>query len=306
MKHFLPIFILCACATLNAFSQSLNDFIGAARTGDPQAQYNAAQCYRYGWGTPPNATLWHHYLRLAAENGVPEALTELANRYDSTLPHLAAHWRGESDNLPYTHHYRSYNEGCYYGEIRGGTRDGYGTFLWDSGVSHTGRWEEGVSYGMGYTRFDDQQLFCNHTGDGSGFGALILTSPEAHFPEAEGSRRYVGYFEEGLPNGFGALYDEEGKLVYFGNFSAGRPTDAYPSRESYSSYHWTHEQLSSGDSWEGEAVDGVRHGFGIYRWADGSWWCGFWQDGVREGAGLYVHHDGAIVTGEWSAGELME
>jgi 1-phosphatidylinositol-4-phosphate 5-kinase len=53
-------------------------------------------------------------------------------------------------------------------------------------------------------------------------------------------------------------------------------------------------------------MGGLRHGFGIYHWADGSWWCGFWAEGLRDGAGLYMRADGAIMTGIWSNDSLQE
>lgn len=307
MKRFTLIYIICACAVFTSHAQELSDFLPSAKSGEPLAQYNAAQCYFHGWGTEINRQLGMQYLRLAAEGELPQAQSALATRYEKTFPLLADYWRGTpADSLPYRYHYRSYDNGCYYGEIRGGTRDGYGTFLWDSGTSHTGSWEEGDCYGMGYTRFADQHLYCNYTGDGSGYGALILADTTHHFSGAIGATRYVGYLVDATPNGFGTLYGNDGHLLYFGEFRNGHPTATYPSTENYSSYRWVVEHLNGGDTWEGESVGGIRNGFGIYRWADGSWWFGFWRNGLREGEGLYVRYDGAIMTGYWLAGELQE
>ena len=285
--------------------QVLSDYLSQARSGNPRAQYNAAQCYLYGWGTSADSTQWHHFLRLAAEGGEHRAAEQLALHYEHQgIGVLASYWRGEPSTLPYDYTYLSYDEGCYYGEVRRGTRDGYGIYVWDNGTSHTGRWEDGESYGMGYTSFAGARLYCYNVSGANGPGAIILTDSAAHFAGVEGSCRYVGYLENGLPSGTGVLYSREGKLLYAGPFNDGHTTSTDSGAEDYIHYRWTNEQLSSGDTWEGESYGGVRSGFGIYRWADGSWWCGFWNEGLREGAGLYVRADGAIMTGRWDHGEL--
>lgn len=285
-------------------AQVASDFTAAARGDDAVAQYNLAQCYRYGWGVEVNTTLWLHYLRLSAEGGEAKAKAELAEHLSGIAPDIASYWRDEESKLSLDYAYRSFNEGCYYGELSYGTRDGYGTFVWDSGTCYTGRWESGVRYGVGITRFDTMLLFANHTGGAHGYGAVLITHPNHHWAGAKGSVRYVGYLANGIPNGVGTLYDSEGAVTYYGNFSSGAPTGTYPSTESYSSYRWAQEELPNGDTWEGEMMGDVREGFGIYTWEDGSCWYGFWENGIRHGIGLYVRTDGALLGGNWEMGEL--
>lgn len=93
-------------------------------------------------------------------------------------------------------------------------------------------------------------------------------------------------------------------MLYYGHIAGERPTEAYPTTEEALPYAWVREELSSGDVWEGETLNGVRHGLGIYHWADGSWWYGTWENGLREGSGLYVRSDGAIMTSVWSNDSL--
>lgn len=305
MRRFILIYIMCVCVRLTCSAQVLGDFMTDARRGDAVAQYNASLCYRYGWGTKPNSEASLHMLRLSAEGGEPQAIEALAAHLATLAPDIAAYWRGESNPAPYTYTYRSYDEGCYYGEFRLGTRDGYGTFVWDNGACYTGRWEDGERYGMGITRFDDLTLYGHHAGNLHGYGAAILTSTDHHLAGASGAVCYVGNFVGGVPSGTGTLYDASGRVVYYGNFSDGKPTGTYPTTESYSRYRWHRELLPNGDSWEGESVDGVREGFGLYRWSDGSMWCGFWHDGNREGEGIYVRNDGTPMTGTWENGELI-
>ncbi len=293
-------------ATLSLSAQVAGDFLAAARSGDPTAQYNLAQCYRYGWGVEINPTSYLHHLRLSAEGGEERAKIELADHLTDIAPDIAAHLRDEANTPPYDYIYRSFDEGCYYGELYRGIRDGYGTFVWDSGTSYTGRWESGGRYGVGITRFDTMLIFSNHRGSAHGYGAAIITHPDHHWAGAKGSVRYVGYLEGGLPSGTGTLYDREGRVTYYGTFVAGVPTGNYPTRESFSSYRWECEVLPNGDNWEGEMVGGTREGFGIYTWEDGSRWYGFWEGGLRNGIGLYIRSDGALLSGTWEDGELKE
>ena len=305
MKKIIPIYIVCALWAHQASAQTTHDFLVAASNGDPVAQYNLAQCYRYGWGAEPNNTSYRHYLRLSAEGGEERARGELADNLTPIAPNLASYWRGEeSSTLPYDYTYRSFDSGCYYGEIYRGTRDGYGTFVWDSGTIYVGRWENGERYGLGLSIFDTMTIFCTHTTSANGYGAALITAPDTHWAGAKGSLYYVGYLERDLPNGMGTLYDTEGRVTYYGAFADGIPTGPYPTAESFSSYRWVREELANGDTWEGEMTDGVRDGFGIYTWGDGSRWYGFWQDGMRDGSGLYIRSDGALMSGTWENGEL--
>lgn len=304
MKKFILIYIICRCIAGNASAQTLSDFLTAARSGNPTAQFNAAQCYRYGWGTAPNTTEWQHYMRLAAEGGLAEAQVVLAEHCHALVPEMAAYWRGESPSGA-DYHYHSFEDGCYYGELLGGARDGYGTFVWDDGTLYRGEWEDGERNGMGMTHFNDQDTYGNYIdGQMEGYGAIVIASDGCWLDGAEGSTRYVGYFQDGLPSGVGTLYDASGEVTYYGNFKAGIPTSPYPTTAPYTRYRWHHEVLPNGDSWEGESYDGVRQGWGIYRWADGSWWCGYWNDGLRDGEGLFVRSDGAMMRGTWEKGEL--
>lgn len=305
MRRFILIYIICACVAKGASAQVLSDFISAAHGGDTTAQFNAAQCYRYGWGTNADPTQWLHFMRLAAEGGEPQAQQLLAEHYRSFAPDIATYWAAGGTAATADYHYHSFDEGCYYGEMLGGVRDGYGSFAWDSGIYYIGEWENGERYGTGATRFEDQLLYGSLTsGQMEGFGAIVVTAEGCWLGGAEGSTRFVGYFERGVPNGIGTLYTSSGEVAYYGNFKNGLPTDPYPTTESYSLYRWEREELPNGDSWEGETYEGVRHGFGTYRWADGSWWCGFWHEGLREGEGLFVRSDGAMMTGTWENGEL--
>lgn len=302
MRRFILILILCAGAWGSSNAQVLSDYLSEARSGNSIAQYNAAMCYLHGWGTEQDLSRWHYFMRQAAEGGQQQASQRLADHYATFAPELAAYWQGKESTLPYKYHYCSYDQGCYYGELRSGMRDGYGTFVWDNGTYVVGYWEDGLQYGMCRIERPEQCTYGNFD-NFCGTGAIVL-SPGREFAGIDGAVVYVGYIEDGVPSGHGAFYDAQGHNIYLGYIEEGVPTEALTSENTHA-YRWSHERLSSGDSWEGEVLNGMRHGFGIYRWADGAWWCGFWENGLREGTGLYRRADGALMTGIWSKDTLQ-
>ena len=307
MKRLL-LYILVSLTILlpdGVTAQTLSDFLPAALTNNPIAQYNASKCYAYGWGTEINLPRAAHYLRLAAENGQPRAMAELAEQFSTPSPLLADYWRNEGAESR-GNRYESYDNGCYYGEIISYQRDGYGTYAWDSGTVYSGEWQDGRRHGMGFSVYGDAIHYGSYTNEPNGYGATIITAPQREIAGAEGACIYVGDFVNGTPHGLGTLYDREGRLLYYGDFAKGSPSATYPTTDSYSRYRWTHESLPGGDTYEGESNNGVREGFGIYRWADGSVWFGEWAGGVRSGEGLYINANGAMMAGSWVDGEFQE
>ena len=301
MRRFILIFILaCASNIYILHSQNLNDYLSEARRGNTVAQYNTALCYLHGWGTTPDSTLWHHYMRFAAEGGVEEAQKRLAEHYSTFAPEFASYWSGEESTIPHPYRYRTYEDGCYYGELQRGASDGFGSFLWDDNTYYIGGWSKGEPRGMGYTKSEGQRLYCEQF-DGNGVGVIILNEG-FRFVGVKDAVVYAGFIENGRPSGRGAFYDTEGRLLYYGHIDNERPTEQISTTDT--AYAWVREELSNGDVWEGEMLNGVRHGLGIYHWTDGSWWYGTWENGLREGAGFYVRSDGAIMTSVWTNDRL--
>lgn len=289
----------------SATAQVLSDFLPSALTNNPIAQYNASKCYAYGWGTDINPQRAAYFLRRSAEGAQPQAMAELAEQFSSTSPLLADYWRAEGGESR-GNHYESYDNGCYYGETMSYQRDGYGSYAWDSGAVYSGEWQDGRRHGMGFSVFGDATHYGRYTDEPNGYGALIITNPEHQIAGIEGACIYVGDFVGGTPQGVGTLYDRNGTLLYYGNFTKGHPSATYPTTANYAHYRWAHESLPGGDTYEGESNGGIREGFGIYRWADGSVWFGEWEGGVRSGEGLYINANGAMMAGIWAGGELQE
>lgn len=59
-----------------------------------------------------------------------------------------------------------------------------------------------------------------------------------------------------------------------------------------------------GSVYDGEFLDGQRHGHGIYKWPDGTVYEGGFVHGQRQGQGTYTWPDGAVYKGDFQAGQF--
>jgi hypothetical protein len=113
---------------------------------------------------------------------------------------------------------------------------------------------------------------------------------------------YVGAHVDGDKSGVGSVYDRNGRQIYHGNFSNDRPTDQnYPSiTRSPRTFVFTQ---SGNNFYIGESENDLRHGTGIFIWANGDIWYGQWRNGERAGRGIFLErgpNDVHIVPGVWS------
>lgn len=283
-------------------------FSRAAQQNLPSALAALGNCHANGTGVTADRTAALRYYRLGAEAGDASAARFMNTYYRLSAPQLAAYWgsaaQGGAEPVDY-YDYEGYSNGCYYGELRRGHREGCGVYAWDSGSIYRGEWIEDLRSGIGTTVFAHSVHYGAYSSEADGYGALVVTDPGSRIAGCNGGKVYVGYFRNGKPEGTGTVYDADGKVLYYGDFASGSPTGEYPSSERYSAYAWVTDTYPSGDGYEGETYNSLRDGFGIYRWADGAMWFGSWSGGNRNGTGLYISADGRMVAGTWIGNELQ-
>lgn len=123
---------------------------------------------------------------------------------------------------------------------------------------------------------------------------------------------YVGYMREGMPDGNGIYYWDDGRW-YDGNWDFGQLEGygEYHDAEGYVYKGYFHQgkrhgtgkvQYASGNMYEGDFVEDERHGKGTYTWSTGESYTGDWVHDERSGYGVYTTPDGASYTGEWKDG----
>ena len=155
------------------------------------------------------------------------------------------------------------NDDKYKGQLSNGSLEGMGIYYWSSGIYYFGNWSNG-------------QL--------NGYGIYLV--PEGAF--STDCQVYVGNFSNGSVSGSGACYDSQGNLIFYGNFSNGKPTETYPNPSST----FRTIESSDGNKYIGETKDGAANGYGIYIWENGDLWFGGWENGViKRGIHLFYNAD---------------
>ena len=90
-----------------------------------------------------------------------------------------------------------------------------------------------------------------------------------------GGLKWIGYFNNGEKSNFGKLYNEEGKLIYEGEYKNGI-------RNGEGIYYY-----NNGLKYEGEFVNGLREGNGVFYWEDGTRWEGPFKNNEMNGKGFF-------------------
>jgi len=98
--------------------------------------------------------------------------------------------------------------------------------------------------------------------------------------------RYVGQVVNGLPEGKGIRYWNDGER-YEGDFRNGK-------REGKGIYYY-----NSGNRYEGEWRNDKKEGKGIKYWNNGDRYEGDWRNDLREGKGIYYYPNGDRMMGDY-------
>lgn len=186
-----------------------------------------------------------------------------------------------------------YGNGWYIGQKESGAYSGLG-FLYktDNTPSYIGNWKNGRKNGVG----------------------IRVCAPGKQFEEFENGCVYVGEWKDSKMHGIGAVYDKNGKQLFYGRFEADKPVEKYPPREEYSLGECRFEiiKYDNGNIYIGEvykfdiALMTQKHklGKGFFIWADNSSsavaWYGDWNAKGRNGYGMLISNNGkSITTGTW-------
>lgn len=118
------------------------------------------------------------------------------------------------------------------------------------------------------------------------------------FPSDDQRRRYEGAWSNGEPNGYGVVTVGAGSKV--GDRYAGYWRGGVLSGPGVHIY--AQNQNNPNDNWsvlryEGEFVNDVKNGVGVYYWRDGYRHAGGFRDGVKSGPGVYRFADGRRYEG---------
>ena len=169
----------------------------------------------------------------------------------------------------------------YFGEMKDGMRNGYGSMYYYMGGHYEGYWKDDKREGSGCS-----QDFMGYRYDGGwkndmydGYGVLMTSNS-----------LYKGDFLNGEPSGRGCLYRSDGTRIT-GSFCG-----------SFNGTGICYD--NNGERYEGEIREESRNGKGVCYYTDGTRFDGLWKDGRKHGPGTFYHADGTSEHQEWFEGKL--
>ena len=157
-----------------------------------------------------------------------------------------------------------------------------------------GQFLKGKCNGMGVLQMKDNSLYFGDfmNGEITGYGIKIATSGKQLLSNCPGAMIYIGNWNKGQKSGIGTCYDNEGKVVYHGNFLADKPTATYPAQASQTDKLFSIIELSDGGAFIGETKQGIPNGLGLVLMENGDLCQSDYKNGERCGIGLYLSSDG--------------
>ncbi|KAF4323488.1 hypothetical protein BBO99_00001358 [Phytophthora kernoviae] len=175
----------------------------------------------------------------------------------------------------------------YDGEWENGLPHGYGELVFDAArnIRYEGQFVEGKRAGRGHMHYADGSVYAGEWKDDVKCGQGVMTWMAADESEnATPIERYDGEWENDCQQGFGRHV----WLVSLNSIAA----PVSPSRNSSSS-NSPHDK----NWYEGEFSDGLRHGNGVFYYANGARFEGEWKANVKDGYGLFFYEDGRVFVG---------
>jgi hypothetical protein len=207
----------------------------------------------------------------------------------------------------------------YAGGFLEGERDGEGLLEHKaSGVSYSGQWQRSLRHGRG--RLQDGACWYEgewRDGKRCGEGRMRFSNGD----------KYSGQWQDDVPHGSGTMVWGKKRERYIGQWLAGKqcgrgqyfwgePEEAEPASPPMSPQQ--QQRAGAGGSpapalpralqcnhYDGEWLEGRRHGEGVFYYADGSRYRGSWEADRKSGRGVYTYADGRVYEGEFADDQLL-
>eukprot|EP01029_Cantina_marsupialis_P020196 TRINITY_DN4727_c0_g1_i1.p1 TRINITY_DN4727_c0_g1~~TRINITY_DN4727_c0_g1_i1.p1 ORF type:complete len:951 (-),score=164.84 TRINITY_DN4727_c0_g1_i1:71-2923(-) len=176
-----------------------------------------------------------------------------------------------------------FRSGCKYeGAFHHNCMHGIGTYVWPSGDVYKGMYRDNKRNGKGSYVWVNGNTFSGDWKNDTVHGFGEFTSIAGH--------RYKGEWRKNRKHGNGTLYYSNGDL-YIGSFKNDKRTG-----EGTMIFR---PDSNISEKYTGDFENGIRHGFGLYVYADDSSYKGYWKNGQQHGRGLYKYADGSTYEGNF-------
>jgi len=163
---------------------------------------------------------------------------------------------------------------------RNTTPNGLGMYVWPN-MRYIGNWNNGYMEGIGMIFFPE----------GKGV-SCVKYCPKCAY--------YVGNFSRDKKSNMGRCYDNDGNMIYLGEFDSDSPVYKYPMYVS-GSYKFESIEYSNGNYYVGETTNHIPDGYGIYIYNNGNMWYGYWEQGTANDSGLMMQYNGSVSESVWYA-----
>eukprot|EP01056_Protomagalhaensia_sp_Gyna25_P003025 Protomagalhaensia_sp_Gyna_25__3024@NODE_278_length_4066_cov_46_669729_g213_i0_p1_GENE_NODE_278_length_4066_cov_46_669729_g213_i0NODE_278_length_4066_cov_46_669729_g213_i0_p1_ORF_typecomplete_len590_score135_07MORN/PF02493_20/2_6e03MORN/PF02493_20/6_1e02MORN/PF02493_20/2_6MORN/PF02493_20/0_17MORN/PF02493_20/5_4e02MORN/PF02493_20/0_0001MORN/PF02493_20/0_47MORN/PF02493_20/8_7e03MORN/PF02493_20/1_5e02MORN/PF02493_20/0_0012MORN/PF02493_20/1_4e06MORN/PF02493_20/2_9e05C2/PF00168_30/1_9e11_NODE_278_leng len=189
----------------------------------------------------------------------------------------------------------------YIGSMQDGLPHGDGELTWPDGASYRGTFRTGLRHGKGAMKDEQGRLVLDGVWADDTPTGRVTTYCLRNKKRPQDTRVYSGSLEKGERKGYGELYQSmAGGLIYEGLWHNNMP-------------HGRGVMHTKGGTYEGEFVQGQRHGKGRFTWnekpaATGPkrYYEGDWVNDKPEGRGVYLAQDGVSYTFEFEKGKPTE
>ncbi|GHU12595.1 hypothetical protein FACS189449_06550 [Alphaproteobacteria bacterium] len=209
---------------------------------------------------------------------------------------------------------------------------GNGTLIFRNGEKYTGNFVTGEMCGTGKYTFSKKGIFTFSDGkiDLTHIKALAPSNRELQDAFGKEGICYCGEWIDGKMNGYGALEDKDGNVLFEGTWKndtayrgkydqrtrTGQGTAVYLAKDcKYTTYtgNWLAEKwhgmgtlkFVNGDEYTGYFANGEMQGHGIYSYSDDRTFEGEWLAGKKEGPGVLKSPDCVVMfSGQWKADKM--
>ena len=177
-----------------------------------------------------------------------------------------------------------WTEECSYeGEFKAGIRHGHGVFENPGkGSRYQGGWVDGKRHGQGELVLRDGSIYQGDFRHGTKAGIGKQTYPSGNY--------YEGNWQNGVKHGHGTMYWVAEKQKYEGDWVSDEPNGV-------GTLVWLEEPGANKvlrNRYHGQFVSGLRHGLGVFYYANGSSYEGSWFQNLKQGYAVYTDDLGHI------------
>ncbi|KAH6575101.1 hypothetical protein BASA50_007111 [Batrachochytrium salamandrivorans] len=185
----------------------------------------------------------------------------------------------------------TWNDGCsYQGELQDSLRHGVGKFEHpDRACSYSGGWRARKPNGQGLLRYDEKTYYQGEWKDGRRDGVGIMCYSSGNV--------YDGQWRDGVKSGIGKMIWKDRCEEYSGEWKNGKPNGT-------GTYIWRMQESMSAqypmqNRYQGDWIDGMRHGAGVFQYSTGAIYKGEWVSNMKHGKGVFKSEYGRQYIGEF-------